>query len=169
MYYRIMSSPSNTSLHPLERFWIALARLNGACGQVLGQAVSAKDCHDSVRSWVCCLLAWYPVAIFDKQLPGRATSLSTCLSELQELIATHPESLKDDPTVKFVVSALTTINACCNDLAASKTNLISKVSIFFTYYMLYTFLFISSCCFPPPVRTFYSISQSCSLVSSLRP
>ena len=64
-------SLANKILHPLEKFWIAIARLNGFCGQLLGQAISVKHCHDSVRSWLCCLVVWGPVANFDKHLPVR--------------------------------------------------------------------------------------------------
>lgn len=78
--------PGNTQLHPLERIWIALARTNGSCGQLLGQAVSTKNCHDSLRSWLCCLLVWSPFAQNDRTLPSRSSSLSHCVIELEELV-----------------------------------------------------------------------------------
>ena len=65
-------STSNDSIHPLEKVWIALARTNGSCGQLLGQAVSAKNCHDSVRSWLCCLVVWGPIAANDSRMPSRS-------------------------------------------------------------------------------------------------
>jgi hypothetical protein len=77
--------PGNKQLHPLERVWIALSRLNGSCGQVLLQAMASKSCYDSVRSWLCCLVVWSPFAQNDKSLPSRSSSLSQCVKEIEEI------------------------------------------------------------------------------------
>ena len=119
---------ANNTLHPLEKYWIALARLNGSCGQLLGQAIGAKHCHDSVRSWLCCLLVWEPTAKFDGQLPSSSTNLQTCLKELTELVDLYPESLKEDTAVQFILHTLRHIRMYLDDLASSKSSLITKAS-----------------------------------------
>lgn len=40
------------------QLWRTLARCDGLCGRMLGQAV-AKDV-EAVRAWVCCLVQWGP-------------------------------------------------------------------------------------------------------------
>ena len=118
----------NSSLLPLEKFWISLARLNGSCGQLLGEAIAAKHCHDSVRSWLCCLLVWEPTAKADKQLSSNSTNLQTCTTELDELISSYPECLSEDTAVQFILHTLRQIKTFMDDLASSKSSLITKAS-----------------------------------------
>ena len=65
-----------------------------------------------------------PSAIVDKHMPLKSTSLAACVAELQELNAAYPDSLKQDASVSFVISALTSINSFCIDLVVKKSNLI---------------------------------------------
>ena len=119
---------SNNTLHPLEKYWIVLARLNGSCGQLLGQAIASRHCHDSIRSWLCCLLVWEPTAKFDRQLPSNSTDLQTCVKELMDLVDLYPESLSEDTAVHFVLHTLRQIKLYLDELASSKSSLITKAS-----------------------------------------
>lgn len=119
---------SNNAMHPLEKYWILLARLNGSCGQLLGQAIATRHCHDSIRSWLCCLLVWEPTAQVDRQLPSKSTTLQTCLRELSELVDLYPESLKEDSAVQFVLHTLRQTEVYLDELASSKSSLITKAS-----------------------------------------
>lgn len=103
--------PGNLTLHPLEKVWIALARLDGNCGELLGQAASSRHCLDRIRSWICCLMTFSQNAVLDSSLPRCRTDLETCIRELQDLVSTYPRDLANDSSIQFVSGSLLALSS----------------------------------------------------------
>lgn len=94
----------------VEKAWLIIARVDGECGQLLGQAVLEK--YDGIRSWVVSYLLWGALSIpasshhnsnpslnnlpTDSTLPPSRSDLSRAISELKYLL--HDNDLRLSPS-----------------------------------------------------------------------
>lgn len=62
----------------IEKIWLIIARTDGECGQLLGQAVSRK--LDGIRAWVASYILWGAFSVPSSTTP--INSNNACLSQL---------------------------------------------------------------------------------------
>lgn len=77
-----------------EKFWLALSRTDGYCGQLLGQAVSGG--LDGIRAWIVCCVVWGAVGCSDddvdsiprrdSRLPASRATLCSTIQDFEVLI-----------------------------------------------------------------------------------
>eukprot|EP00602_Paraphysomonas_sp_CaronLab_P001552 CAMPEP_0185031342 /NCGR_PEP_ID=MMETSP1103-20130426/18760_1 /TAXON_ID=36769 /ORGANISM="Paraphysomonas bandaiensis, Strain Caron Lab Isolate" /LENGTH=795 /DNA_ID=CAMNT_0027566839 /DNA_START=592 /DNA_END=2979 /DNA_ORIENTATION=+ len=96
-------SITDSSMSMVEKFWLALSRADGCCGELLGQSVSHG--LDGIRAWVACYVIWggntgssdARVASFDTCLPSSRTSVERAVQDMKVLIAQLRDSHQQPP------------------------------------------------------------------------
>eukprot|EP01041_Mallomonas_annulata_P010249 gene10249-21380_t len=88
-----------------ERAWVIIARTDGACGELLGQAFSKG--FDSLRKWLCCMLYWSARSSPDVLLPRGKTDLQGTVMALKELVEVrYKHEMRNDKTIHFLLEGL---------------------------------------------------------------
>ncbi len=97
----------SVALTPHTKLWVALARIDGGSGQLLGQAARAG--YDGFRAWLCSMIVWSAAgrATPDSSLPRKRSTLQQAVAELSEILAENEsEFLGTKVEVTFVRDAL---------------------------------------------------------------
>ncbi len=101
---------STSTLTPHTKLWVAVARIDGGSGQLLGQAV--RGGYDGFRAWLCSLLVWGAAgrAFRDKSLPSGRSSVQAAAREVSVLV---DEQCRDElllsPPAVFIRDALASL------------------------------------------------------------
>ena len=104
----------SSSLTSSEKIWIAVARTDNNCGELLGQGLWRG--YDGVRNWICCLLTWSWRAAPDMYMPRGCSNIVTTRECLAQLMQLYSAEFRDDDIIQFLVEA---IQILCEHLDAA--------------------------------------------------
>ena len=110
---------TNDNLTAIEKVWVALLRIDGGNGQLLGQVVGRG--HDELRTWIACLLTFSHNSARDPSLPGGSRSMKEGLLEVKRVIKeqTIPMEIGIFSALQFVIHCMEAmtirLDACAVD------------------------------------------------------
>jgi len=100
----LFDETASPELAPIDRVWVALLRMDGGCGQLLGQIVAKS--YDEVRAWLACLVLYTDKCAVDESRPPSASSPAEAVAQLRRLRELYPAALSDSPALDFVMDVL---------------------------------------------------------------